>query len=31
MMALQFFVVLSYFPETKGLTLEEMQRKLGIE
>ena len=31
MMALQFFVVLIAYPETKGHTLEEMQRKLGIE
>jgi MFS transporter, SP family, arabinose:H+ symporter len=31
MMAVQFFVVLFVFPETKGITLEEMQRKLGIE
>lgn len=31
MMALQFFVVLFVFPETKGITLEEMQKKLGIE
>jgi sugar porter (SP) family MFS transporter len=31
MMALQFFVVLFVFPETKGLSLEEMQRKLGIQ
>jgi MFS transporter, SP family, arabinose:H+ symporter len=30
MMALQFFVVLFFFPETKGVTLEDMQRKLGI-
>lgn len=30
MMVLQFFVVLFYFPETKGLTLEQMQKKLGI-
>jgi sugar porter (SP) family MFS transporter len=30
MMALQFFVVLFTFPETKGITLEDMQRKLGI-
>jgi MFS transporter, SP family, arabinose:H+ symporter len=30
MMALQFFVVLSAFPETKGVTLEEMQKKLAI-
>jgi sugar porter (SP) family MFS transporter len=30
MMALQFFVVLFLFPETKGVTLEQMQRKMGI-
>jgi hypothetical protein len=30
MMALQFFVVLFVYPETKGFTLEEMQKKLGI-
>ncbi len=30
MMVLQFFVVLFLYPETKGLTLEEMQKKLGI-
>ena len=30
MMALQFFVVLMSFPETKGLTLEDMQKKFGI-
>ena len=30
MMALQFFVVLFTFPETKNITLEDMQRKLGI-
>jgi MFS family permease len=30
MMALQFFVVLFVFPETKGITLEQMQKKLGI-
>lgn len=30
MMALQFFVVLFVYPETKGVTLEEMQKKLGI-
>lgn len=30
MMALQFFVVFFLFPETKGITLEEMQHKLGI-
>ncbi|MFZ0394520.1 MAG: sugar porter family MFS transporter [Terracidiphilus sp.] len=31
MMVLQFFVVLLVFPETKGITLEDMQKKLGIE
>jgi sugar porter (SP) family MFS transporter len=31
MMALMFFVVLFTYPETKGVTLEEMQHKLGIE
>src|SRR6266478_1529616 len=30
MMGLQFLVVLFFFPETKGVSLEEMQRKLGI-
>jgi MFS family permease len=30
MMALQFFVVLFFYPETKGVSLEEMQHKLGI-
>ena len=30
MMALQFFVVLFIYPETKGVTLEEMQKKMGI-
>jgi MFS transporter, SP family, arabinose:H+ symporter len=30
MMALQFFVVLFVYPETKGITLEQLQRKLGI-
>jgi MFS transporter, SP family, arabinose:H+ symporter len=30
MMVLQFFVVLFIYPETKGVSLEEMQRKLGI-
>ena len=30
MMVLQFFVVLLVFPETKGLTLEQLQKKLGI-
>ena len=31
MMVLQFVVVLVVFPETKGITLENMQRKLGID
>lgn len=31
MMALQFVIVLVFFPETKGITLEQMQRKLGID
>jgi MFS family permease len=30
MMVLQFFVVLSIYPETKGVTLEEMQKRLHI-
>jgi sugar porter (SP) family MFS transporter len=30
MVVLQFFVVLFVFPETKGVTLEQMQKKLGI-
>ncbi|HEX4023037.1 MAG TPA: sugar porter family MFS transporter [Acidobacteriaceae bacterium] len=30
MMALQFFIVLFIYPETKGLTLEQMQRKMGL-
>ena len=30
MMVLQFFVVLLFYPETKGISLEEMQRKLKI-
>ena len=30
MMALQFFVVLFIYPETKGISLEQLQRKLGI-
>jgi MFS transporter, SP family, arabinose:H+ symporter len=30
MMVLQFFVVLFVYPETKGYSLEEMERKLGI-
>jgi MFS family permease len=30
MMVIQFLVVFFVFPETKGVTLEQMQRKLGI-
>jgi SP family arabinose:H+ symporter-like MFS transporter len=30
MMVVQFFVVLSLYPETKGASLEELQKKLGI-
>jgi sugar porter (SP) family MFS transporter len=30
MMALQFVVVLLFYPETSGVTLEQMQKKLGI-
>jgi hypothetical protein len=29
-MLLQLFVVAFFYPETKGVSLEEMQRKLGI-
>jgi SP family arabinose:H+ symporter-like MFS transporter len=31
MMVMQFFVVLFFYPETKGYTLEKMQHRLGIE
>ena len=31
MMVVQFLVVLTIFPETKGYSLEQMQRKLGIQ
>ena len=31
MMALQFFVVLFFFPETKGITLEDMQKSMGSD
>jgi MFS family permease len=31
MMVLQFLVVWFVYPETKGVTLEEMQQKLGID
>ncbi len=30
MMAVQFVVVFAYFPETKGVPLEEMERQLGV-
>ena len=30
MMVVQFIVVLLFYPETKGVSLEEMQKKLGI-
>jgi MFS transporter, SP family, arabinose:H+ symporter len=30
MMVVQFIVVSLFYPETKGLTLEEMQKKMGI-
>jgi len=30
MCAVQFFVVLFFYPETKGITLEEMQKKIGL-
>jgi len=31
MMVAQFFLVLKFFPETKGVSLEELQRRLGVE
>ena len=31
MMVLQFFVVLFAYPETKNISLEQMQRRLGID
>lgn len=31
MMVVQFFVVLYLYPETKGVTLEQMQKQMGIE
>jgi len=30
MTVLEFFVVLFFYPETKGISLEEMQKKLKI-
>lgn len=31
MMVVQFFLVLKYLPETKGASLEELQKRLGVE
>jgi hypothetical protein len=31
MMVLQFFVVLFLYPETKRVSLEQMQQRLGID
>src|SRR5229473_1502607 len=31
MMVVQFFVVLFFYPETKGVTLEQLQHRFGIE
>jgi SP family arabinose:H+ symporter-like MFS transporter len=31
MMVMQFFIVMFFYPETKGFTLEEMQHRLGID
>ena len=30
MMVVQFFLVLKYLPETKGISLEELQKRLGV-
>jgi hypothetical protein len=30
MMVLQFFMVLVFLPETKGVSLEELQKRLGV-
>jgi sugar porter (SP) family MFS transporter len=30
MMVLQFFMVLAFLPETKGVSLEELQKRLGV-
>jgi len=30
MMVLQFFLVLKFLPETKGISLEQLQRRLGV-
>ena len=31
MMVLQFFLVLKFLPETKGVSLEELQKRLGVK
>jgi hypothetical protein len=31
MMVLDFFLVFFYYPETSGISLEQMQHKLGID
>ena len=31
MMAVQFCIVLAFFPETKGVSLEQLQKRLGID
>ena len=31
MMVLQFMLVLRFLPETKGISLEELQKRLGVE
>ncbi|MDE3179828.1 MAG: MFS transporter, partial [Acidobacteriota bacterium] len=31
MMVVDFFIVLFYYPETSGISLEQMQRRLGID
>jgi sugar porter (SP) family MFS transporter len=31
MMVIHFFIILKYYPETKGVSLEQMQYRLGIE
>ena len=31
MMVIDFFLILKYYPETNGVSLEQMQHRLGIE
>jgi hypothetical protein len=31
MMVIHFLIILKYYPETKGVSLERMQHQLGIE